>query len=153
MSLLAKDYLKAIRDIKELIKVADDEITESKASVYNLHSLDTENEKVSGGKKKDISKKLVSTENVIRKGEQKKARLIEMREEARERIGALPDIEAQKILIKYCIIGDSLKKIQVDLNYSKSGFFKKLKWAFKKFEAAYGDWLEDLQVFDKWFLE
>ena len=67
----AKEYLKYIRDIKKLIQTVDEEIVESKAAIYNLPSLDAENEKVSGTKKKDISKKLAATENIIRKNERK----------------------------------------------------------------------------------
>ena len=149
----AKEYLKYIRDIKKLIQTVDEEIVESKAAIYNLPSLDAEKEKVSGTKKKDISKKLAATENIIRKNERKKIRLIELREEARERISALPNPDAQDVLTRYCILGQPLKKIKGDTKYSGSGFFKKLNRAIGIFESEYGDWLQDLQIFDKEILK
>lgn len=148
----AKEYLKFIRDIKKLIQTVDEEIVESKAAIYNLPSLDAEKEKVSNTKKKDISKKLTTTENIIRKNERKKMRLIELREEARERISVLPNLDAQDILTRYCILAQPLKKIKGDTKYSGSGFFKKLNRAIGVFESEYNDWLQDLQIFDKEYL-
>lgn len=148
----AKEYLKYIRESKKLIKLVDEEIVESKAAIYNLPSLDAEEEKVSNTKKKDISKKLATTENIIRKNERKKMRLIELREEARERISVLPNPDAQDILTRYCILAQPLKKIKGDTKYSGSGFFKKLNRAIGVFESEYNDWLQDLQIFDKEYL-
>lgn len=149
----AKEYLKYIRELKKLIKLVDEEIVESKAAAYNISSLDTEKEKVSGGKKKDISKKLITAENIIHKNERKKIRLIELREEARERISALPNPDMQEILIRYCIIAEPLKKMKGDAKYSNSGFFKRLNRAINCFDAEYGDWLQDIQVFDERYLK
>ena len=144
----AKEYLQAIRSVKHRLEVADKEIEQARQNAYSLQCVNYSKDKVDGGEHVDLSNKIAQAEKIIEKIEKRRTRLIEIREEARERINALPDIDAQALLIEYCIIVKPLWKIQKEAVLSRSGFNKRMKKAVNCFNNEYGDWLVDVELWD-----
>lgn len=143
----AKEYLKTIRSIKHRLAVADKEIEEAKKNIYALQCVNYQKDKVDGGEHVDLSNKIAQAENVAKKIEAYRTRLIEFREEARERINALPNMDIQSFLIDYCIIVKQPWEIRHENVLSRSGFNKRLDRAVNCFQEVYGDWLSDIELF------
>lgn len=143
----AREYLDAIRGIKHRLEVAEKELEQARQDMYALQGIDYAKDKVDGGEMADLSDKVAQAEKIIAKIETRKRHLVEMREEARERISALPDFDMQSILISYTINVQPLWKMQKEAHYSKSGFNKRFSKAVACFGKTYGDWLENLDIF------
>lgn len=143
----AREYLDAIRAVKHRLAVADKELEEAKQTMCALKAVDFSKDKVDGGEMADLSDKVAQHEKIIAKIETRKQHLVEMREEARERINALPDFDLQSFLIDYAINVLPLWQIKSDTHYSHSGFYKRLRKAAYRFEEVYGDWLANLDIY------
>ena len=144
----AKEYLDGIRAIKHRLQVADKELDEARKTIYSLQAVDFSKDKVDGGEPTDLSNKIEQAEKIVAKVEERKRHLVEMREEARERINALPDFDVQSILIDYAINVISNWEMCKNYHYSRSGYNKRFKKAIACFQKNYADWLENLDFFD-----
>ena len=143
----AREYLDAIRGIKHRLEVAEKELEQARHDMYALQGIDYAKDKVDGGEIADLSDKVAQAEKIIAKIETRKRHLVEMREEARERISALPDFDMQSILIDYAIISKPIWKMKKEAFYSKSGFYKRFNKAIHCFGKTYGEWLVNLDIF------
>ena len=143
----AREYLYVIRGIKNRLEVVEKELEQARHDMYALQGIDYAKDKVDGGEMADLSDKVAQAEKIIAKIETRKRHLVEMREEARERISALPDFDMQSILIDYAINVQPLWKMQKEAHYSKSGFNKRFNKAILCFGKTYGDWLANLDIF------
>ena len=143
----AKEYLDAIRAIKHRLQVADKELDEARKTIYSLQAVDFSKDKVDGGEPTDLSNKIEQAEKIVAKIEAHKRHLVEMREEARERINALPDFDVQSILTDYAINVTSIWEMCKNYHYSRSGYNKRFKKAIACFQKNYADWLENLDLF------
>ena len=143
----AKEYLNAIRAIKHRLQVADKELDEARKTIYSLQAVDFSKDKVDGGEHTDLSNKIEQAEKIVAKVEAHKRHLVEMREEARERINALPDFDVQSILTDYAINVTPIWEMCKNYHYSRSGYNKRFKKAIACFQKNYADWLENLDFF------
>jgi hypothetical protein len=146
--LQAKEYLDGIRAIKHRLQVADKELNEARKTIYSLQAVDFSKDKVDGGEPTDLSNKIEQAEKIVAKVEERKRHLVEMREEARERINALPDFDVQSILIDYAINVAAIWEMCKNYHYSRSGYNKRFRKAIACFQKNYADWLENLDFFD-----
>ena len=143
----AKEYLDAIRAIKHRLRVADKELDEARQTIYSLQAVDFAKDKVDGGEPTDLSNKIAQAEKIVANIEAHKWHLVEMREEAKERINALPDFDVQSILTDYAINVTSIWEMCKNYHYSRSGYNKRFKKAVACFQKNYADWLENLDLF------
>lgn len=143
----AREYLDAIRAVKHRLQVADKELDEARQTIYSLQAVDFAKDKVDGGEQADLSNKIAQAEKIVAKVEARKRHLVEMREEARERINALPDFDVQSILTDYAINVTSIWEMCRNYHYSRSGYNKRFKKAVACFQKNYADWLENLDLF------
>lgn len=143
----AKEYLDAIRAIKHRLQVADKELDEARQTIYSLQAVNFAKDKVDGGEPTDLSNKIEQAEEIVAKVEARKRRLVEMREEARERINVLPDFNVQSILTDYAINVVSILDMCKNYHYSRSGYNKRFKKAIVCFQKNYADWLQNLDLF------
>lgn len=143
----AREYLNAVRAIKHRLQVADKELDEARKTIYSLQAVDASVDKVDGGEQVDLSNKIAQAEKIVAKVEARKRHLVEMREEARKRINALPDFDVQSLLIDYAINVTPIWEMCKAFHYSRSGYNKRFRKAIACFAKVYGDWLENLDFF------
>ena len=135
-----------IRTIKGRIEVAEKEIEEAKKEVYDLRSIDYAKDKVDGGEMADLSDKVVQAEKKVEKLKTHKKHLDEMREEARERINALRDMDSQNVLISFFILVEPIERMQKEMSYSRSGIYTLLRKSIRYFDKTYRDWLANIEM-------
>ncbi len=142
----AREYLRSVRSIKHRLEVAEKEIEQARKNAYALQCVNYSKDKVDGGEHVDLSNKVAQAEHIIENVERHRTRLVEIREEARERINALTDFDVQSLLIDYCIMAKPLWEIRNEAVLSKSGLNKRINKAVHCFEVVYGDWLVNIDL-------
>ncbi|ERT56826.1 DUF1492 domain-containing protein [Megasphaera vaginalis (ex Srinivasan et al. 2021)] len=119
----AKEYLSRIRRQNQIVKQVEKELAAVKADIVSLKAASLA-EKVSGSRHADLADSYIRLEKYFDKVNAEWDVLIDMREEAKTMIRALPDEHQQAVLYARYINCQNWEDIAVEMGYSWQGVFK-----------------------------
>lgn len=132
----AKEYLSRIRRQNQIVKQVEKELAAVKADIVSLKAASLA-EKVSGSRHADLADSYIRLEKYFDKVNAEWDVLIDMREEAKTMIRALPDEHQQAVLYARYINCDRWETIAFDMHYSWRGIFGLHGEALKAFERVH----------------
>ena len=129
----AKEYLNRVRRQNYILKQ-----TELRADILTLRASSL-SEHVSGSKNSDTADKYIRLESYMEKVNAEWDKLIDMRNAAKDLIGAMPDPMHRAVLYARYINGQRWEDIAMDMHYSWKGIFKLHGQALRVFDQMHGD--------------
>lgn len=134
----AKEYLNRVRRQNYILKQTEKELNEIRADILTLRASSL-SEHVSGSKNSDTADKYIRLESYMEKVNAEWDKLIDMRNAAKDLIGAMPDPMHRAVLYARYINGQRWEDIAVDMHYSWKGIFKLHGQALRVFDQMHGD--------------
>lgn len=134
----SKEYLNRVRRQNYILKQTERELAEIQADILTIRASSLF-EHVSGSKNSDIADKYIRLENYMEKVSTEWDRLIDMRNEAKGFIRAMPDPLQQAVLYARYINGEQWEDIAMSMHYSWKGIFKLHGQALRVFDQMYSD--------------
>lgn len=134
----AKEYLNRVRRQNYILRQTEKELNEIRADILTLRASSL-SEHVSGSKNSDTADKYIRLESYMEKVNAEWDKLIDMRNAAKDLIGAMPDPAQQAVLYARYINGQRWEDIAVDMHYSWKGIFKLHGQALRVFDQMHGD--------------
>lgn len=134
----AKEYLNRVRRQNYILKQTEKELNEIRADILTLRASSL-SEHVSGSKNSDTADKYIRLESYMEKVNAEWDKLIDMRNAAKDLIGAMPDPMHRAILYARYINGQRWEDIAMDMHYSWKGIFKLHGQALRVFDQMHGD--------------
>lgn len=134
----AKEYLNRVRRQNYILKQTEKELNEIRADVLTLRASSL-SEHVSGSKNSDTADKYIRLESYMEKVNAEWDKLIDMRNAAKDLIGAMPDPMHRAVLYARYINGQRWEDIAMDMHYSWKGIFKLHGQALRVFDQMHGD--------------
>ena len=134
----AKEYLNRVRRQNYILKQTEKELNEIRADILTLRASSL-SEHVSGSKNSDTADKYIRLESYMEKGNAEWDKLIDMRNAAKDLIGAMPDPMHRAVLYARYINGQRWEDIAMDMHYSWKGIFKLHGQALRVFDQMHGD--------------
>lgn len=134
----AKEYLNRVRRQNYILKQTERELAEIQADILTIRASSLL-EHVSGSKNSDTADKYIRLENYMEKVSTEWDKLIDMRNEAKGFIRAMPDPMQQAVLYARYINGEQWEDIAMNMHYSWKGIFKLHGQALRVFDQMYGD--------------
>nr|DAV96082.1 MAG TPA: Protein of unknown function (DUF1492) [Caudoviricetes sp.] len=134
----AKEYLNRVRRQNYILKQTEKELNEIRADILTLRASSL-SEHVSGSKNSDTADKYIRLESYMEKVNAEWDKLIDMRNAAKDLIGAMPDPMHRAVLYARYINGQRWEDIAMDMHYSWKGIFKLHGQALRVFEQMHGD--------------
>ena len=134
----AKEYLNRVRRQNYILKQTEKELNEIRADILTLRASSL-SEHVSGSKNSDTADKYIRLESYMEKVNAEWDKLIDMRNAAKDLIGAMPDPMHRAILYARYINGQRWEDIAMDMHYSWKGIFKLHGQALREFDQMHGD--------------
>ena len=134
----AKEYLNRVRRQNYILKQTEKELNEIRADILTLRASSL-SEHVSGSKNSDTADKYIRLESYMEKVNAEWDKLIDMRNAAKDLIGAMPDPMHRDILYARYINGQRWEDIAMDMHYSWKGIFKLHGQALRVFDQMHGD--------------
>lgn len=134
----AKEYLNRVRRQNYILKQTEKELNEIRADILTLRASSL-SEHVSGSKNSDTADKYIRLESYMEKVNAEWDRLIDMRNAAKDLIGAMPDPMHRAVLYARYINGQRWEDIAMDMHYSWKGIFKLHGQALRVFDQMHGD--------------
>ena len=134
----AKEYLNRVRRQNYILKQTEKEMNEVRADILTLRASSL-SEHVSGSKNSDTADKYIRLEKYMEKVNAEWDKLIDMRNAAKDLIGAMPDPMHRAVLYARYINGQRWEDIAVDMHYSWKGIFKLHGQALRVFDQLHGD--------------
>ena len=134
----AKEYLNRVRRQNYILKQTEKELNEIRADILTLRASSL-SEHVSGSKNSDTPDKYIRLESYMEKVNAEWDKLIDMRNAAKDLIGAMPDPMHRAVLYARYINGQRWEDIAMDMHYSWKGIFKLHGQALRVFDQMHGD--------------
>jgi hypothetical protein len=134
----AKEYLNRVRRQNYILKQTEKELNEIRADILTLRASSL-SEHVSGSKNSDTADKYIRLESYMEKVSAEWDKLIDMRNAAKDLIGAMPDPMHRAVLYARYINGQRWEDIAMDMHYSWKGIFKLHGQALQVFDQMHGD--------------
>lgn len=134
----AKEYLNRVRRQNYILKQTEKELNEIRADILTLRASSL-SEHVSGSKNSDTADKYIRLETYMEKVNAEWDKLIDMRNAAKDLIGAMPDPMHRAVLYARYINGQRWEDIAMDMHYSWKGIFKLHGQALRVFDQMHGD--------------
>ena len=134
----AKEYLNRVRRQNYILKQTEKELNEIRADILTLRASSL-SEHVSGSKNSDTPDKYIRLESYKEKVNAQWDKLIDMRNAAKDLIGAMPDPMHRAVLYARYINGQRWEDIAMDMHYSWKGIFKLHGQALRVFDQMHGD--------------
>lgn len=134
----AKEYLNRVRRQNYILKQTEKELNEIRADILTLRASSL-SEHVSGSKNSDTADKYIRLESYMEKVSAEWDKLIDMRNAAKDLIGAMPDPMHRAVLYARYINGQRWEDIAMDMHYSWKGIFKLHGQALRVFDQMHGD--------------
>lgn len=134
----AKEYLNRVRRQNYILKQTEKELNETRADILTLRASSL-SEHVSGSKNSDTADKYIRLESYMEKVNAEWDKLIDMRNAAKDLIGAMPDPMHRAVLYARYINGQRWEDIAMDMHYSWKGIFKLHGQALRVFDQMHGD--------------
>lgn len=134
----AKEYLNRVRRQNYILKQTEKELNEIRADILTLRASSL-SEHVSGSKNSDTADKYIRLESYMEKVNAEWDKLIDMRNAAKDLIGAMPDPMHRAVLYARYINGQHWEDIAMDMHYSWKGIFKLHGQALRVFDQMHGD--------------
>jgi hypothetical protein len=134
----AKEYLNRVRRQNYILKQTEKELNEIRADILTLRASSL-SEHVSGSKNSDTADKYIRLESYMEKVNAECDKLIDMRNAAKDLIGAMPDPMHRAVLYARYINGQRWEDIAMDMHYSWKGIFKLHGQALRVFDQMHGD--------------
>ena len=134
----AKEYLNRVRRQNYILKQTEKELNEIRADILTLRASSL-SEHVSGSKNSDTADKYIRLESYMEKVNAEWDKLIDMRNAAKDLIGAMPDPMHRAVLYARYINGQRWEDIAMDMHYSSKGIFKLHGEALRVFDQMHGD--------------
>lgn len=134
----AKEYLNRVRRQNYILKQTEKEMNEVRADILTLRASSL-SEHVSGSKNSDTADKYIRLEKYMEKVNAEWDKLIDMRNAAKDLIGAMPDPMHRAVLYARYINGQRWEDIAMDMHYSWKGIFKLHGQALRVFDQMHGD--------------
>lgn len=134
----AKEYLNRVRRQNYILKQTERELNEIRADILTIRASSL-SEHVSGSKNSDTADKYIRLEKYMEKVNAEWDKLIDMREAAKDLIGAMPDPMHRAVLYARYINGQRWEDIAMDMHYSWKGIFKLHGQALRVFDQMHGD--------------
>lgn len=134
----AKEYLNRVRRQNYILKQTEKELNEIRADILTLRASSL-SEHVSGSKNSDTADKYIRLESYMEKVNAEWDKLIDMRNAAKDLIGAMPDPMHRAVLYARYINGQRWEDIAMDMQYSWKGIFKLHGQALRVFDQMHGD--------------
>lgn len=134
----AKEYLNRVRRQNYILKQVEKEMNEVRADILTLRASSL-SEHVSGSKNSDTADKYIRLESYMEKVNAEWDKLIDMRNAAKDLIGAMPDPMHRAVLYARYINGQRWEDIAMDMHYSWKGIFKLHGQALRVFDQMHGD--------------
>lgn len=134
----AKEYLNRVRRQNYILKQTEKELNEVRADILTLRASSL-SEHVSGSKNSDTADKYIRLESYMEKVNAEWDKLIDMRNAAKDLIGAMPDPMHRAVLYARYINGQRWEDIAMDMHYSWKGIFKLHGQALRVFDQMHGD--------------
>lgn len=134
----AKEYLNRVRRQNYILKQTEKELNEIRADILTLRASSL-SERVSGSKNSDTADKYIRLESYMEKVNAEWDKLIDMRNAAKDLIGAMPDPMHRAVLYARYINGQRWEDIAMDMHYSWKGIFKLHGQALRVFDQMHGD--------------
>lgn len=134
----AKEYLNRVRRQNYILKQTEKELNEIRADILTLRASSL-SEHVSGSKNSDTADKYIRIESYMEKVNAEWDKLIDMRNAAKDLIGAMPDPMHRAVLYARYINGQRWEDIAMDMHYSWKGIFKLHGQALRVFDQMHGD--------------
>lgn len=134
----AKEYLNRVRRQNYILKQTEKELNEIRADILTLRASSL-SEHVSGSKNSDTADKYIRLESYMEKVNAEWDKLIDMRNAAKDLIGAMPDPMHRAVLYARYINGQRWEDIAMDMHYSWKGIFKLHGQAMRVFDQMHGD--------------
>lgn len=134
----AKEYLNRVRRQNYILKQTEKELNEIRADILTLRASSL-SEHVSGFKNSDTADKYIRLESYMEKVNAEWDKLIDMRNAAKDLIGAMPDPMHRAVLYARYINGQRWEDIAMDMHYSWKGIFKLHGQALRVFDQMHGD--------------
>ena len=134
----AKEYLNRVRRQNYILKQTEKELNEIRADILTLRASSL-SEHVSGSKNSDTADKYIRLESYMEKVNAEWDKLIDMRNAAKDLIGAMPDPMHRAVLYARYINGQRWEDIAMDMHYSWKGIVKLHGQALRVFDQMHGD--------------
>lgn len=134
----AKEYLNRVRRQNYILKQTEKELNEIRADILTIRASSL-SEHVSGSKNSDTADKYIRLESYMEKVNAEWDKLIDMRNAAKDLIGAMPDPMHRAVLYARYINGQRWEDIAMDMHYSWKGIFKLHGQALRVFDQMHGD--------------
>ena len=134
----AKEYLNRVRRQNYILKQTEKELNEIRADILTLRA-SILSEHVSGSKNSDTADKYIRLESYMEKVNAEWDKLIDMRNAAKDLIGAMTDPMHRAVLYARYINGQRWEDIAMDMHYSWKGIFKLHGQALRVFDQMHGD--------------
>ena len=134
----AKEYLNRVRRQNYILKQPAKALNELRAVILTLRASSL-SEHVSGSKNSDTADKYIRLEAYMEKVNAEWDKLIDMRNAAKDLIGAMPDPMHRAVLYARYINGQRWEDIAMDMHYSWKGIFKLHGQALRVFDQMHGD--------------
>lgn len=134
----AKEYLNRVRRQNYILKQTEKELNEIRADILTLRASSL-SEHVSGSKNSDTADKYIRLESYMEKVNAEWDKLIDMRNAAKDLIGAMPDPMHRAVLYARYINGQRWEDIAMGMHYSWKGIFKLHGQALRVFDQMHGD--------------
>jgi hypothetical protein len=134
----AKEYLNRVRRQNYILKQTERELNEIRADILTIRASSL-SEHVSGSKNSDTADKYIRLEKYMEKVNAEWDKLIDMRDAAKDLIGAMPDPMHRAVLYARYINGQRWEDIAMDMHYSWKGIFKLHGQALRVFDQMHGD--------------
>ena len=134
----AKEYLNRVRRQNYILKQTEKELNGIRADILTLRASSL-SEHVSGSKNSDTADKYIRLESYMEKVNAEWDKLIDMRNAAKDLIGAMPDPMHRAVLYARYINGQRWEDIAMDMHYSWKGIFKLHGQALRVFDQMHGD--------------
>lgn len=134
----AKEYLNRVRRQNYILKQTEKELNEIRADILTLRASSL-SEHVSGSKNSDTADKYIRLESYMEKVNAEWDKLIDMRNAAKDLIGAMPDPMHRAVLYARYINSQRWEDIAMDMHYSWKGIFKLHGQALRVFDQMHGD--------------
>ena len=132
----AKEYLNRVRRQNYILKQTEKEMNEVRADILTLRASSL-SEHVSGSKNSDTADKYIRLEKYMEKVNAERDNLIDMRNEAKGFIRAMPDPMQQAVLYARYINCEDWERIAVDMEFSLRNVFYVHGRALRSFERLH----------------
>ena len=129
----AKEYLWQVRDAARELKRLEQEYEQARADILHLRGIAYDGDRVSGGKIGDLSDAIEALEKYAERLNAQWDKLINLRENAKQRIDTMQDGRYREVLTLRYLGGQSWEQVAITMGYDYYHVHKLHGAALRKF--------------------